>query len=436
MKMVKAFTDSTTRWRHLLNDRNVRWLYAGQLISQIGDGVTKVALLWFVYNTTESALKMTLIGVLQTVPPLIFGPFAGVVLDRMSKRTAMIVIDLVRTGLLILVPVLYALGHLSLPWLYVLVFVIALFSMAFGPALNATLPRLVKKDQLIGINALMQSALTVGQLLGPALSGILIAAIGAQNVLYVNAGAFFISALCKFPLKIPRIEMASRSRGAWSQAVKDFQNGLRFIFIKQRLLSLLMVISSIFSFGATGFVYLLPMIGGQILHVGSVGLGWLWSSLSIGILAATIGLLFIKEQQVCRRMLIIAAASAVGGGAALVLLRHWPLPLAAALIAVIGGSSGLITPLVAASLQERTPKNLLARVFSVFNTGSMAFAMLGMTVLGWASDSFGPSVSLISIGSAQLAAAALTAVLLPLCYRLARESASRASSATSRRASA
>ena len=177
MRILKAFTDSATRWRHVLKDRNVRWLYAGQLISQIGDGVTKVALLWFVYNTTESALKMTLIGVLQTVPPLVFGPFAGVVLDRMSKRTAMIVIDLVRTGLLILVPVLYALGHLSLAWLYVLVFVIALFSMAFGPALNATLPRLVKKDQLIGINALMQSALTVGQLFGPALSGILIAVI-------------------------------------------------------------------------------------------------------------------------------------------------------------------------------------------------------------------------------------------------------------------
>ena len=118
--------------------------------------------------------------------------------------------------------------HLSLAWRYVLVFVISLFSMAFGPALNATLPRLVKKDQLIGINALMQSALTVGQLFGLALSGILIAVIGAQNVLYVNAGAFLISALFIFPLKIPHVEAAGR-RGAWSNAMKDFQDGLRFI---------------------------------------------------------------------------------------------------------------------------------------------------------------------------------------------------------------
>jgi MFS family permease len=436
MGRVTTIREKTAGWRVLLRNRNVRWLYAGQIISQIGDGVTKVALLWFVYNTTESALKMTLIGVLQTVPPLVFGPFVGVLLDRVSKRIAMIVIDLVRTGLLVLIPVLYALGHLSLPWLYTLVFVISLFSMAFGPALNATLPRLVKKDQLVGINALMQSALTVGQLLGPALSGILIAGIGAQNVLYVNACAFFVSALCKFPLKIPHVEATGRRHHAWQLAVIDFREGLRFIFVKQRLLMLLMVIASVFSFGSTGFVYLLPMIGDQILHVGSVGLGWLWSSLSIGILLATIWLLFIKEQQVCRRMLIIAATSAAGGGAALVLLLHWPLALAALLIAVIGISSGLITPLVSASLQERTPKDLLARVFSVFNTGSMAFAMLGMTVLGWASDSFGASVSLISIGSAQLAAAALTALLLPLCYQLARKSAHDSSSAQSRRASA
>ena len=425
MRISQALRESASKWGRLLKNKNVRWLFAGQLISQIGEGVSKVALLWFVYNMTESALKMTLVGVLQTVPPLVFGPFAGVLLDRVSKRTAMIVIDLMRTILLILIPVFYALERLSLPWLYTLVFLIAMFSMAFGPALNAALPRLVKREQLVGVNALMQSALSVGQLMGPALSGILIAAIGAQNVLYVNAGAFLVSAFMKIPVKIPHIVRAGRRHGAWAQAGKDFRDGLRFMFVKQQLLLLLMVIASIFSFGSQGFVYLLPMIGDQILHVGSVGLGWLWSSLSIGILLATVLLVVLKGHEICRRMLLMAGASAIGGGAALVLLLPWPFLVAALLIAVIGISSGLITPLVSASLQERTPHDLLARVFGVFNTGTMAFAMLGMTVLGWASDRFGASVSLITIGSAQLGAAAFTAMLLPLCYRLARESVSR-----------
>src|SRR5689334_9826058 len=131
---------ASTGWRQLLRDRNVRWLFAGQTVSQVGDGVSKVALLWFVYAMTDSALKMSLIGVLQTIPPLVFGPFAGVLLDRLDKRRAMIVIDLVRAGLLASIPILHAFDLLTLPWLYVLVFVIAMFSMAFGPALNSTLP--------------------------------------------------------------------------------------------------------------------------------------------------------------------------------------------------------------------------------------------------------------------------------------------------------
>src|SRR4030095_11696394 len=115
----------STGWRSLLRDRNVRWLFAGQTISQVGDGVSKVALLWFVYALTDSALKMSLIGVLQTIPPLLFGPLAGVLLDRLDKRKAMIIIDRVRTGLLASIPILYGFGLLALPWLYVLVFVIA-----------------------------------------------------------------------------------------------------------------------------------------------------------------------------------------------------------------------------------------------------------------------------------------------------------------------
>jgi len=67
----------------LLRSRDFGFLWAGQVISQIGDGLNKVALLWFVYELTGSALKMTLIGLLQTIPPLLLGPLIGVYLDRL-----------------------------------------------------------------------------------------------------------------------------------------------------------------------------------------------------------------------------------------------------------------------------------------------------------------------------------------------------------------
>jgi MFS family permease len=391
----------------------------------VGDGVSKVALLWFVYAMTDSALKMSLIGVLQTIPPLVFGPLAGVLLDRLDKRRAMIVIDLVRTGLLASIPILHALGLLTLPLLYVLVFVIAMFSMAFGPALNATLPLVVKKEQLTGVNALMQSAMTIGQLLGPALSGMLIAAIGAQNALYANAAAFFLSALCKIPLRLPHVRVHRSSDNVWTQAVKDLKDGIRFVFVKQRLLFLLMIVASIFTLGSTAFVYLLPVIGDRLLHVGSVTLGWLWSSLSLGILATTVWLIWKPQQTVCARIWMIAIAAAIAAVAVPGLLMSDSMLWAGGLIVAIGATSGLITPLVSASLQERTPKDLMARVFGLFNTGTMVFSMIGMTLFGWIADRFGPGVSLAAIGVVNGGAAIVSMALLPWCYRLAKETCSR-----------
>src|SRR6476661_2275268 len=65
-----ALSQHAAGWRDLLKTKDFGWLWAGQVVSQLGDGLTKVALLWFVYSLTGSALKMTLIGVLQTIPPL------------------------------------------------------------------------------------------------------------------------------------------------------------------------------------------------------------------------------------------------------------------------------------------------------------------------------------------------------------------------------
>jgi len=125
---------STLAQCRALLTKDFGWLWAGQAISQVGDGVSKVALVWFVYSLTGSALQSTLIGVLETLPPLLFGPFAGVFLDRLPKRQSMIVIDVVRAVLLTLIPVLHAAGALDLMWLYAIVFGNALFGMAFGRA--------------------------------------------------------------------------------------------------------------------------------------------------------------------------------------------------------------------------------------------------------------------------------------------------------------
>ena len=107
----------TRKWLRgwdLLKTRDFGFLFAGQMISQIGDSLNKVALLWFVYELTGSALKMTVVGLLQTLPPLLFGPLIGVYLDRFRKKPVMIAVDLLRTLMILLIPLLYLMGALTL----------------------------------------------------------------------------------------------------------------------------------------------------------------------------------------------------------------------------------------------------------------------------------------------------------------------------------
>lgn len=386
-----------TGWR-LLKSRDFGLLYSGQVISQIGDALNKVALLWFVYELTGSALKMTMIGLLQTIPPLVFGPLIGVYLDRLPKKPVMIWVDVIRAVMISLIPILYALDLLALERLYILVFLTSIVSTVFGPALSSAVPLIVPRARLTSANALIQSTLNIGILVGPAISGLGIALIGAQNVLYVNAVTFLISAACLLPIRIRETARPATCLMDTRTLKQELLAGFRFVFIQHKTVLVLMATATLYSLGASAFVFMLPVFAKQLLGVGPVELGWLWSALGIGMLAASVWLAWIQQGDLRNRMRIISGSMAVGGSAICGLsLLETPL-LATALVIVIGGSTALFTPVVWALLQELTPGHMLGRVFTTFSTGAMSSAMAGMVAFGWAADAIGPGASLLGIG--------------------------------------
>jgi MFS transporter, DHA3 family, macrolide efflux protein len=395
--------------RFLLRTRDFSFLWAGQVISQIGDGLNKVALLWFVYDLTGSALKMTLIGLLQTIPPLLLGPLIGVYLDRLPKKPVMVWIDLLRTVLVLLIPVLYALDGLTLNRLYALVFMTAIVSTVFGPALVSSVPLIVARTQLTAANALLQSSTNLGVLIGPALSGFGIALIGAQNVLYVNAGTFFVSALCLLPIRVRRLTLPRGTVEHPPHVAREMWEGFRFVFLQHRPVMALMITAALYSLASSAFVFMLPVFAKQLLHMGPIELGWLWSALGIGMLATSAWLAWLDQGDIGRRFRLISTAMAVGGAAVCSLsVVGRPFP-AGVLMIIIGGSTALFTPVVWAVLQEMTPSHMLGRVMTTFSTAGMFAAMLGMTSFGWAADTLGASISLIGIGLILLMTALMAA---------------------------
>lgn len=395
---------SSEGWR-LFKQKDFLFLWVGQSISQIGDGINKVALLWFVYTLTGSALMMTVVGLLQTLPPLVLGPLIGVYLDRLPKKPVMICIDLIQAVLILLIPVLHAAEVLTLEGLYALVFLIAVFGTVFGPALASAVPLVVPRPQLTAANALLQSTANIGVLAGPAISGLGISLFGAQNVLYADAACNLISALLLMPIRVRETIILAGQPGSPGTVMADLLLGVRFVFIRHRMILNLMITSTLYTVAASAFIFLLPVYAKQGLQVGPVELGWLWSGLGIGMLGGSVWLVWMKVRQFEMRFRIMSISMAIGGfSVALLSAQKWP-PLAALLLVIIGASKAMFMPIVWAMLQELTPDNLRGRVFTTFSVGGMAAAMVGMAGFGWMADRLGPEPSILGAGAFLIAAA-------------------------------
>jgi MFS family permease len=393
--------DCASRGWRLVKTRDFGLLWWGQVTSQVGEGLNKVALLWFVYELTGSALMIATVGLLQTVPPLIFGPIIGVYLDRLKKKQVMVWVDLIRTLLTFIIPALYGLGLLRLEGLFVLIFLTSMVSTVFGPALVSAVPLLVRRSELVSANALIQGTNNIGLLLGPAVSGILIALIGAQHVLYVNAATFFISALCLIPTRIKEtVQQEPNIAAPAGSVLSDLSVGFRFVFSDRSTVFMLVTISALFNLGASAFVFVLPVYAKESLQVGPVELGWLWSALGAGMLAASSWLALRRKDKddVRSRMQVLVRGTTMGGLAVCSLSVLESPMVAAAFVLLVGAGAAVLNPVVWALLQEVTPSHLMGRVLTTFSTGSMAAAMVGMSGFGWIADAIGPGESLIGLG--------------------------------------
>jgi MFS family permease len=382
--------------RPLLLTRDFGLVWWGQLISQIGDGVSRLALLWFVYAVTGSPLKTSVIGLLQTIPPIVLGPLIGVYVDRLPKKVLLITSDVLRALLIGLIPCLIPVESFTVSVLYVLVFLHAISTAVFGPALTAAIPAFVPKTQFTAANALLQGTTSLGIILGPALSGLGIAAYGSQEVLCVNAATYLISAACLVLVRFAHPVSQTSSR-ATSTMLQDLTEGLRY-GVTQRSILLLTGIAALYTFGTSALTALFPVFARKMLGLGPVEVGYLWSALGVGLLLTSIGLLWVTDWMVKDRMRLIMGASVLSG-LALSALIWTPDPYAAGfLMGLIGCGMGAFTPIAWGIIQELVPSQVIGRVLGLYGTAAMTAAIGGISAFGWITEQQGPETGVLGIG--------------------------------------
>lgn len=210
------------RYRAVFANRAFARFWVGFTLSSLGDAMTRVALIWYVFERTDSARALGLFSVAYTGPVIIGGLLAGWLLDRFDRRRVMQVDALVRGVAVGTIPLLHALGRLELWHLYAVAAVYGLLmmiSLAGGPTI---VPSLVPREQLVTSNALEQLSFTLSGVVGPPLAGLLIALVGAPNVLVLDSLTYVGFALALAGIQLAPVVQRAGQRYRLSDAVRLF----------------------------------------------------------------------------------------------------------------------------------------------------------------------------------------------------------------------
>ena len=407
-RLTRVIKDVSThsRQHHRQHHLKPRWLLSdgfsyvwwGQVVSQVGDGISKLALLWFVYSVTGSPLKTSIIGILQTAPAIVLAPLIGVAVDRLPKKALLISSDLVRAVVIGLIPCWMSVESFTVGSLYILVTLHAVATAVFGPALTAAVPSLVVPSQYTSANALLQITTSLGIILGPALSGLGIAALSSQEVLCLNALTYVISAACFVPIRFAPPVLSLASHSPIASAWRDVVEGLRYVMKGRRIVIFLTITASLYTFATSAFTTLFPVFARKLLDLGPVEVGYLWSMLGVGLLSVSVALTIVSAWSIKRRIRVIAFASAMSGLVLLALVNTNQPSSAAVLLMLLGGGLGVLTPVAWGVLQEVAPAHMLGRVLAFYTLGAMGAAMAGITIFGWITGQFGVPTAVVTIG--------------------------------------
>jgi DHA3 family macrolide efflux protein-like MFS transporter len=396
-------------------DSSFSALWTGQLISLLGDRVHQVALAFLVLRATESPIAVGAVFLVATLPNLLFGPIAGALVDRWDHREVMIVSDLLRAGVVLLIPIA-AVTNLAL--VYPLVFLVTTISIFFRPAKGAILPRLVASDDLVAANSALWVGETFADIGGYVLAGLFVALLGSQlplafwvdSVTYV-ASAILIASIVVAPVarRVPgavasAVGTATEGAGRVATGLRGFTNELRegWRFLRtepvllantlqstagQFMLGIFLALTPVYastSFRGSGFddatVY--------SFIEGAIGAGNLIGGFVIGLIGSRLAL---------GRMVILGYVGTGAAVAGLALTGNLTLAMGLAFGAGVGNLAFVIPSQTL--FQRRTPPELMGRVLGLrFSLvfGAMTLAMGVGGVLGQAFGA-GPVIGIFGV---------------------------------------
>jgi DHA3 family macrolide efflux protein-like MFS transporter len=344
-----------------LRNRSFLFLWLSQLISQSGDFVFEVALLWLVLEVTGSVFAVGLVVAVTLIPAVILGPFLGVYIDRWDRRRILIAINglegIVVAGLSGLI-----LTHtIDLPLILAVVFVLGAGAQVVRTATNATIPLVVAPEDLPPANSLMTFSGALNQVIGLSIGGVVVALLGVTIPIEYDALSFFLAAglVALVSQSAGRPKDATRSPQA--KFTEEFLEGIRFIR-ENRFLVELIVLAVFLNFFGNAIGALFAPYSKIVLHGGASTYGFLGATLAIGTIigAAVVGKLDIRNSS---GKFVLAGGAVIGASIAALGLSS-TIPVSLVVVLVLGIALSIANIPISVLLQARVPPRLMGRVMA------------------------------------------------------------------------
>jgi MFS family permease len=376
-----------------LRIRKYALFWVGLMISVAGSQMQFWALLWHVSRLSNQPIVVSGIGVVRFVPVLAFSLVAGVVADSLNRRWIMFITQTTMLLVAIILGLLTLSGHIQIWHIYLLTGIQASAAAFDTPARQAFTPNLVPRELYPNAFSLQSIAFNTGSILGPGLSGIVIASLGLQWVYFINAASYLAVILALALIgDVPQTGVSTTSPRVFN--LSAIPEGIRFITHSPIILS-----SMILDFFATFFSSantLLPFVSQQILNVSVMQYGWLSAGQSIG--AVAVALLFSQRASIRKQGKLLMAAVTVFGVATVFfgLSRSFLLTLFA--LIVVGASDSVSTILRNTIRQLQTPDYLRGRMVSINQIFFSGGPQLGEIESGVVAQAFGLPAAIVTGG--------------------------------------
>jgi DHA3 family macrolide efflux protein-like MFS transporter len=374
------------QFRRFTGNTAFYWIYIGQLFSWVGTAMTRYALIIWAYEKTNAATTLGLLGFFAWIPLVLVSPLAGVVVDRLDRRTVMILADLggglVTLGLL----GLHTVGALQIWHLFLAETLSAVFSAFQTPAYNASSTLLVSKENYSKINGLNSTALSASDIFAPILAGLLLTKANLNSIFMIDLATLLIALLTLMFVVIPKPAVTDQWNHSRPNFMGEMASGFQFITKRPGLVGILLIFMVINFLAFLTYFSILPAL--ILLRTGGdkLALSTVQSVLGIGGLVGAVLLsMWGGPKKRIHGFLLFTSLSFLLGDSMFAIGRSLP-------IWVIGGFiSSIFIPFIGGSSMaiwmSKVPPEIQGRVFSVRSMGHFLMIPLGFLAGGFLADS-------------------------------------------------